>query len=302
MKKLAPITLFVYNRPEHTKLTVEALQRNGLAQESDLFVFSDGCKDIKDQDNVQKVRDYIRAIDGFKSVTLIERSKNQGLANSIIAGVSEIVQKFGKIIVLEDDLITSPYFLQYMNDALNLYENEDKVICIHGYVYPVKMAMPETFFLKGAECWGWATWKRGWDLFEKDGMKLLKGLEKRKLTREFDFNGTVSFTKMLRDQIKGKNNSWAIRWYASAFLKDKLTLYPGRSLVHNIGYDGSGTHCDVNYSFDVALEHATIDVEKIEASENKPDRRAFENFFQSIKRSLFVRLKQKVKGILRHAL
>jgi len=134
-------------------------------------------------------------------------------------------------------------------------------------------------------------------LFEKDGVRLLKELEDRKLTREFDFNGNVSFTKMLKDQIKGKNDSWAIRWYAAAFLKDKLTLYPARSLVHNIGYDGSGTHCDVNDSFDVTLAQVGVDVKKIEASENKADRRVFENFFRSIKRGLFLRVKQKIQRV-----
>ena len=127
-----------------------------------------------------------------------------------------------KVIVLEDDLVTSPHFLQYMNDGLGIYERDDRVISIHGYSYPVHGKLPETFFLRGADCLGWATWKRGWDLFEDDGQRLLNELERRNLTRSFDFDGSYPYTQMLRDQIAGSNSSWAVRWYASAFLRDKL--------------------------------------------------------------------------------
>lgn len=266
MSEPAAIALFVYNRPWHTKQAIEALQKNKLAKESDLIIFSDGPKGegresvvanqisavggqktdhrqpITDY-RIQEVREYIRTITGFKSLRIVERERNLGLANSIISGVTEVVNKYGKIIVLEDDLVTSPYFLQYMNDALNLYENEEKVISIHGYVYPIE-GLPETFFLKGADCWGWATWKRGWDLFEADGKKLLTQLKEKKLLKRFDFDEAYPYTKMLKDQIEGKNDSWAIRWYASALIHDKLTLYPGKSLVKNIGTDSSGTHGD----------------------------------------------------------
>ncbi len=192
---------------------------------------------------VKEVREYIRTITGFKSLRIVERETNLGLATSIISGVTEVVNQYGRIIVLEDDMVTSPFFLRYMNDALDLYENEEKVVSIHGYVYPIQ-GLQETFFIKGADCWGWATWKRGWDLFDADGEKLLNELKKAGLLKRFDFDGAYPYTKMLRDQIEGKNNSWAIRWYASALLHDKLTLYPGKSLVHNIGTDASGTHRD----------------------------------------------------------
>ncbi|HRU00618.1 MAG TPA: glycosyltransferase, partial [Victivallales bacterium] len=194
--KLAPIALFVYNRPWHTRQTVTALQNNELAAESELVVFSDGPKVEKNkektknnEEKVKEVRDYIKSINGFKTVKIIERTQNLGLANSIISGVTEIVNQYGKIIVLEDDLVTSPHFLRFMNEALDLYEKEEDVISIHGYVYPIP-DLPETFFLKGADCWGWATWKRGWDLFEPDGKKLLRELKEKKLLKRFDFNGT----------------------------------------------------------------------------------------------------------------
>lgn len=242
MKKLAPIVLFVYSRLKHTCQTVSALQKNYLADQSTLIIYSDGPKPGKET-QVAAVRQYIKTIKGFKSVNIVESKNNKGLANSIIEGVSAVVNKYGRVIVLEDDLVTSKYFLKYMNEALDFYQDKNEVISIHGYIYPVKKKLPETFFLKGADCWGWATWKRGWALFESNGKKLLSELEKRGLTKEFDFNGSYAFTNMLREQIAGKNDSWAIRWYASAFLKNKLTLYPGQTLVKNIGFDQSGEHC-----------------------------------------------------------
>ena len=172
--ELSPIALFTYNRPVHTRRTVEALQQNRLSAQSSLFIFSDGPKDEKSQIKVQEVRNYLKTIDQFKSVKIIERKNNFGLAANIINGVQEVISTFGKIIVLEDDLVTSPYFLDFMNEGLNYYQGDERVISIHGYVYPVKKKLPEIFFLRGADCFGWATWKRGWDLFQPDGSLLLK--------------------------------------------------------------------------------------------------------------------------------
>ena len=245
----APITLFVYNRPAHTRQTVEALLKNELAGESDLIIFSDAPKKPEAAEAVREVREYIRTITEFRTVRIVERDRNWGLANSIIDGVTSVVNERGRIIVLEDDLVTSPYFLRFMNDALDLYERKESVISIHGYIYPVAEKLPETFFLRGADCWGWATWKRGWELFEPNGRKLLASLKSQRLEREFNFGGSYDYLEMLGSQVKGGNDSWAIRWYASAFLKTKLTLYPGRSLVLNIGNDNSGTHCGATEIF-----------------------------------------------------
>lgn len=290
---LAPITLFVYNRLEHTRKTVEALQKNELAIESDLIVFSDGFKKSPEsQSGVLAVREYLKTISGFKSVKVIERLENFGLAKSIISGVTEIVDQYGKIIVLEDDLITSPYFLRYLNSGLNVYEKEDKVISIHGYMYPINIELPDTSFIKGADCWGWATWKRGWDLFEADGQKLLNELKAKKLTKEFDFNFSYPYIQMLKMQIKGLNNSWAIRWYASAFVKNKLTLYPKKSLVYQIGFDRSGTHGGKNNMFKVKLYNEQIDLQKIEIKENLVTRHAIENFFRFFPNRIKILLSQ----------
>jgi hypothetical protein len=240
---LSPIVLFVYNRLDHTRQTLEALAANFLASESELFIYSDAPKNQEATEGVQAVRSLIKNVQGFKSVIVIERNKNWGLANSIIDGVTGIVNQYGKVIVLEDDMVTSPYFLTYMNDSLNIYENNERVVSIHGYIYPVKKKLPDYFFLRGADCWGWATWKRGWDIFNSDAQFLLDEIKKQKLEKLFNFNNSYDYTGMLKAQIEGKVSSWAIRWYASAFLVDKYTLYPGISFVKNIGIDGSGTHC-----------------------------------------------------------
>lgn len=293
----APIALFVYNRPEHTKMTVEALQKNILAKESDLFIFSDGYKDQNSADKVNEVRCYLKTISGFKSVTVIEREKNFGLATSIIFGVTEIVNRFGTIIVLEDDLVTSPFFLSYMNDGLKIYKNDEKVASVHGYVYPIKEKLPETFFIRGADCWGWSTWNRAWKHFEINGQKLYDELVKRELEKEFDFGNTFGYMKMLRGQIAGRNNSWAIRWYASTFLDEMLTLYPGRSLVKNIGFDGSGVHSGsgTDKFFGVTMSDGPVQVIHLPVEEFNSNRKIFEKYFRSIGPGLFSRLKNKIR-------
>jgi hypothetical protein len=274
----APISLFVYNRLEHTRRTVDALRANTHAAESDLYVFADAARDEKDAASVTAVREFVRSITGFKSLKVIERDGNLGLAASIIGGVSEVLRSHDRIIVMEDDLVTSPFFLRYMNEALDYYETDDRVASIHGYVYPTALPLPETFFLRGADCWGWATWRRGWTLFNPDGSVLLSELQATNSTREFDFDGAFQYTGMLRDQIAGANNSWAIRWYASAFLRNKLTLYPGRSLVINIGTDASGTHCGSTDTFDVESSTSPLRIGGISVEDSAQGRAAFIEF------------------------
>ena len=281
--KLAPIALFVYNRPQHTRQTVESLKQNELASQSDLFVFSDGPKSFGDRAKVDEVRKYIHRIDGFRNLNITEHPDNLGLAESVIAGVTEIVNKYGWIIVLEDDLVTSPFFLRYMNDALKLYEHEKNVISVQGYIFPVSETLPTTFFLPWTGCLGWGTWKRGWNLFEENGSKLLGELKRKGLEREFDIDGACRYLRMLKDQIAGRNSSWAIRWYASAFLSDRLNLFPSASLVHHIGSDGSGSNVGVCDKFDVSLAKDPIPVESIQMAENLEARRIVANYLRTIK-------------------
>ncbi len=285
--KVAPIVLFVYNRPVHTRKTVEALLNNRLSAESDLIIFSDAPKKAGDE-LVSKVRRYITSIAGFNSIRIIERETNLGLARSIIEGVTLVVNQYGSIIVLEDDLVTSPHFLSYMNQGLEVYRHNDDVISLHGYNYPVVLRIDQdAFFLKGADCWGWATWKRGWDLFEPDGVKLLERLKNENLTYEFDFNNAYPYTKMLEDQIEGKNDSWAIRWYASAFLANTLTLYPSQTLVKNIGLDASGTHTgkDLNYQFGEFAHFKPFDFRNVELKENEVAKSTIAAFFKKSRKS-----------------
>ena len=296
----APILLFVYNRPEHTRRCIESLLKNSLATESTLFIYADGAKDSTQQEAVNEVRNYIRTIQGFKQTTLIERSENWGLARNIIDGVTTQVNRYGKVIVLEDDLVVAPYFLQFMNDALEVYKDEPKVGHIQACDFTQDSSLPTTFLIKWTGSWGWATWDRAWKYFNPNGKELLQELEERKLTRIFDFNGKYGFTRMLRRQIEGKNNSWAIRWNASLFLKDILSLNVGRSLVQNEGFDGSGTNCGGGglYASHLYLQPLpVIPISPIE--ENKEARQAFVRYYartNSFWAKAIRRIKRTLKG------
>lgn len=289
----APLALFVFNRPLHTAKTIAALQANLLASETSLYVFCDGPRRDGDVAKVEEVRTLVRGISGFKNVTVIERAQNMGLARSIIDGVTTLCDRFGRAIVLEDDLLTSKYFLKYMNDGLAAYENEGRVASIHAYMYPTNEQLPETFFLRGADCWGWATWKRAWDHFEKDGAVLLRRLRSEGLEHRFDYDGNSDFLRMLSNQIKGKNNSWAIRWHASTFLDGMLTLYPAHSLVANFGFDSSGVHCsDVDY-YATTIRDAPVSVRSIPIEEHHGARRSVVNFFRGLRRQWWTTLPRR---------
>lgn len=290
----APIALFVYNRAWHTCQTIEALQKNNLASQSDIIIFSDAPKSTAEIDTVNEVRSYVKSCTGFRTVRIIERESNFGLANSIIDGVSRVCNEYGRVIVLEDDLVTSPFFLKYMNDALNIYESDETVASIHGYWYPVDQQMPETFFLRGADCWGWATWSRAWQLFEPDGSKLLNELQRQKLTKLFDLDGAIPYTQMLREQIAGRNNSWAIRWGASIFISHGLQLSPGKSLVINIGFDGTGTHCSATSAFNTDLADHAVKVDYIKPEESYEARAALIRYYRTNKRNILIRIISRI--------
>jgi hypothetical protein len=277
----APIALFAYRRPRHLERTLEALKANSEARDTILYVFSDAPKDDFVKQGVEQVRRLLGTIDGFASVQLVFREKNFGLANNITSGVSDVLDRHGTVIVVEDDILVGQFFLRYMNDALALYRDEPRVGSISAYCYPMRDKLPETFFIRGADCWGWATWRDRWQVYNKDGEALLAQLSARGLLREFDFDGTMDFTRMLQDQIAGRNDSWAVRWHASCFLRDLLILYPSRSLVHNIGNDGTGTHSgDVvnSYFAEISMEPVTVGGVAIE--ESQKGREAFCTFFR----------------------
>ncbi len=243
---LAPIVLFAYNRPAHTLKTLEALSNNFYAQESELFVFCDGAKHLDDEHLVQNVRAVVRSKPWCGKMQVVERITNWGLANSIIDGVTKLCEEFGKVIVLEDDLVTSPYFLGYMNQALDLYTESGRVMQISGHMFPVDLKVDtdkDSVFLPYTSSWGWATWERAWKSFDRDAKAYTDLKQNKQLQYQFNLNGSYPYFNMLEDQLSGKINSWAIRWYLSVFMEEGLILHPAKSLVKNIGFDGSGTHC-----------------------------------------------------------
>ncbi len=274
-----PIILFVYKRPWHTKQVLDALSSNIEAKNSTLYIYCDGPKENADDlslQNIESVRGLVQNERRFKEVVVIEQPINKGLANSIIDGVTEVIGKYGSAIIVEDDLLPGPGFLNYMNSALELYKGDSKVGCIHAWNYSLDYSSIDdsTFFLKGADCWGWGTWKDSWDLFKTDGKRLLTQIVNNKLEFEFNRNGTHQFTQMLQDQIAGKNDSWAIRWHASLFIHDKYCLHPVRPIVKNIGLDNSGTHCG-----DFAYKQEPVDfieVKKIPVKESRWFYKAYE--------------------------
>jgi hypothetical protein len=273
----APVVLFAYRRPDHLRRAIDSLAANSGADQTQVSIYCDGAKSAADREAVEQVREIARSANDtsrFTSVRVIEREHNMGLANSVISGVTETLEGHDRVIVMEDDLVVSPDFLEYMNQALELYANNDEVISIHGFMYSVPPVLPQTVFLRGADCWGWATWRRGWELFESDSQKLLKQLDSSPDRAQFDFDGAFPYRQMLKDQAAGVIDSWAVRWYASAFLANKLTLYPGQSLVENIGQEGSGTHSESATSHEVQARAFNLPVERIAITESDPARKA----------------------------
>ena len=289
MQNLAPIALFVYNRPEHTRRTLSYLKKNLLADESRLFIFSDAPKTDADSAKVEQVRQLVKEISGFKSVKIVNSKQNLGLADSIIKGVTQLVNEYGKVIVFEDDLLSSPYTLQYFNEALTRYANEDKVMHIGAYMFDLAdKKLPEAFFYRIATSWGWATWARAWKDFEQDIDVLIKQFDKQKINR-FSIDGTMNFWKQMLEFKTGKNNSWAIRWYASIFLKGGLALHPSRSLVHNIGHDGTGVHSNVETTYKADISQKPVKKFPATIKESEQAHHAIRNFLGNRKGSLLKR-------------
>lgn len=243
---LAPIVLFVYNRSECTLKTLEHLKQNVLADQSVLFIYSDGPKvDANDEDiqKIQKVREIILREKWCKEVHILESFVNHGLADSIINGVTEIVNRYGKIIVLEDDLVTSTHFLEYMNEGLSLYENSERVFQIVGYTAPIKTAFKnESFFLPIASTLGWGTWLRAWKYFEKVPHDYNTLRTDKKLRKKFDLDNSYPYSDTLILQIETNVDSWGILWWWSVFKHKGISLYPDRTLVAHTGFDQDATH------------------------------------------------------------
>ncbi len=277
---LAPVVLFVYNRLWHTRQTVEALQKNKLADNSELFVYCDGSKGDKDLQKVFEVREYVKSISGFKRITIIEKDKNYGLANSIISGVTEMVNKYGSIIVLEDDIVTSSYFLKYMNEALEFYKNEEKVMHISAWSYPAfEEQNGDTFLWRLMNCWGWGTWDRAWQCFEKNPKKLIETFSNEDIHR-FNLDGTMDRWCQVVDNYFDRLDTWAIFWEASISKVNGMCLNPKYPLVKNIGDDSNATNTKSKISFlneEINVSKEFIFPKKIE--ENEDAKRAISRYW-----------------------
>ncbi|WP_294185958.1 glycosyltransferase [uncultured Sphingobacterium sp.] len=290
MNSIAPVILFVYNRPDHTIRTLSALEKNKLADQTTLYIYSDAAKNEKSVQAVTEVRKIINESWNFKEVIIVERTENWGLAANVIDGVTKVVNAHGKIIVLEDDLETAVFALDYFNRALERYKDQDQVMEISGYGYPLKdlNKLPETFFFRVANSWGWATWDRAWQYFNPNIDELVSDFTAEQI-HQFSIEGKENFWKQVQEFKAGKINSWAIRWYASVFKKNGLVLYPRNSMTQNIGNDGSGTHTASESTYQVTLAEHPVAYFPTEISENKQAYEAIKYFYAHRKGSLFNR-------------
>ncbi|WP_439555376.1 glycosyltransferase [Dyadobacter sp.] len=242
--QLAPIVLFCYNRPWHLEQTLKSLQANTLAARSELFIYSDGPKKEEDQNAIRQIRAYLDQLNGFQKITIIRSEHNLGLAASVIKGVTEVIEQYRKVIVLEDDMLTTPDFLDFMNKALNVFESRQDIFSVTGYTPPI--SIPETyrndlFLVPRTSSWGWGTWAHKWKKADW-GMQDFSDPEKTAALRETLIKGGDDLWPMLIKQQKGIIDSWAIRWTLAQARNQAYGLYPVHSKIKNIGTDGSGTN------------------------------------------------------------
>ena len=261
----SPIVLFTYKRLSVTRLVVDSLLSNPEANDSDLIIYSDGPKDEEDKLNIDEVRNYLRQLSGFKSIELIFRNKNLGLANSFITGITETLVRFESAIFMEDDNLVSSGFLAFMNATLDLYKEDERVSCITGYSFPLWPQKNRPYFVRGAETWAMATWRRSWKHFCIDGKLLKSKIEEKKLVSKFSRDG-FDFYPMLQRQIRGEIDSWGVRWWA--YVSDMYCLYPHKPLCVSIGYGEDSVHCKV---YSPIFRNTTDLVEKIGLS-NLPNK------------------------------
>ena len=259
-ESLAPIVLFVYNRLAHTRATVEALQRNKGAAESELYIYSDGAKTESGRAVIEEVRQYIRSIQGFKRIHIVEKENNQGLSESVITGVTEVLKRYDQVIVLEDDLITATDFLEYMNQALAFYKDDLSIYSISGYTFPsphLTEIKGDIFLYPRPASWGWASWKNRWENAEWS-MKDFDRFSKDPLAVRSFLQGGEDLYIMLLKQQKGLIQSWAIRWTYTHFVNQAYSLYPAKSKVKSIGTDSSGTNLPTTTKYNTAISEGTL--------------------------------------------
>ena len=240
---LAPIAVFAFKRPEHLSKMFDSLSKCALAEDSEIFVFCDAARAPDEEVLVNQTRAVARGQHWCNRLEVVERPNNFGLSKSIVDGVGRLCEEFGRVIVLEDDLVLAPSFLEYMNEALKRYENDERVMQIAGYNYPVHVATPhDAFFLVHSACWGWGTWQRAWRHFGEDSKAVARLRADRRMRRSFDMEDSFPYFAMLERQLRGEIDSWGVVWYLNVFIRRGLVLMPKRTLVENIGQDGTGTN------------------------------------------------------------
>lgn len=276
----APIALFVYARPEHTRRTVEALLANAEAQHTHLVVYADAARSEKDADAVKQVREYVRGIKGFATLTVHESVINKGLADSIVDGVTNTVNTYGRAIVVEDDLVTSPYFLRYMNDALETYADVPDVMHVAAHMLDIDPeGLPEAFFMRQSSCWGWGTWKRAWQYFSRDSEYFINTFTPA-MRHAFNLDGAYDYWAQLMANHEGRLKTWAVYWYASVFARNGLCLHPRQSLVQNIGFDGSGQNCSVNEMASLQVIPKIIQLRRLQPFEHTQTMQRYQQYLK----------------------
>jgi hypothetical protein len=304
---LAPIALFVYKRPDHTRKTLEALSRNSEAKRSSLHVFCDGPKsDASEGDRraIMDTKSIVRERQWCGEVHVHETESNLGLARSIRQGVTTVLDSHERVIVLEDDIETSPGFLAYMNQALELYASESRVMHISAYVPSTsyQSLLPTSFFHRMMFCWGWATWRRSWNNARWDALQLTKELsESPGSIYNFDVQGTFPLSEHLRANLEGRSSTWAVFWAASIYLKHGLCLFPGSALVRNIGLDGSGENSDNSGELEVSIVN-NVALKLIPMRESLIGRFYMQSFFRYGNDSGIFRRMRIATGRLKHRL
>jgi hypothetical protein len=242
IRQWAPIALFIFKRPAHTRRVIESLRGCTGFAESRVFVFADGPRNPEDVPAVEETRAEARRLLGDHAV-FVEREINLGVDNSIIAGVSELCDRYGRVVVVEEDLILSPNFLHFLNAGLTRYESEARLMQVCGYMFdvPELRESRDAIFLPMVNSWGWATWKRAWSQLDPDATGWRERLRDDRERRRFDLDGNYKYARMLTDHMRQNVPAWDIRWYYSVFVQDGLVLFPPRTLVLH-EFDGTGTH------------------------------------------------------------
>ena len=293
---LSPIILIIYNRAEHTKTVIDALLLNSLASESILYIYSDASRCVEDEESVNKVREYINNIKGFKKIIIKLRENNYGLAKNMVSSVTEVINKHGMAIILEDDDVPSRYFLDFMNSALIKYKDDKKVMSITGYFFPVSPNdLKQTAFTRLSASWGWATWARAWKYFDHDrnAPKLMNQFSPS-MKKSFNFDNAANFWGQLKGNKQNKIDTWGVFWYATVFMNNGLTLSPTKSLIKNIGNDNSGIHCDETDDYDVSISNEKVEYFESDIVENKILYKRLQVFFAAQIPSIPIRIFNKL--------